>query len=43
MPECFVPQYWEQNRWYLPGLVGLNQAVVYRPGTTSYLTRNAGM
>src|SRR5262245_34808957 len=25
MPECLVPQYSAQNRWYRPGFVGWNQ------------------
>ncbi len=43
MPECFVPQYSAQNRWYVPGTVALNHIVVSLPGTTSIFTRNAGI
>ena len=28
IPECRVPQYSAQNRWYRPGVVGSNQMVV---------------
>ena len=27
MPECSVPQYSAQNRWYVPGFVASNHAV----------------
>src|SRR5579885_1196256 len=40
--ECHVPQYWLQNRWYSPSLFGTCHWVVYRPGSTSTLSRNAG-
>ena len=28
MPECFVPQYSAQNRWYSPIFVAVNQTVL---------------
>ena len=28
MPECFVPQYSAQKRWYSPGVVAVNQIVL---------------
>ena len=43
IPECLVPQYSAQNRWYVPGFVAVNHSVLYRPGMTSAFTRNAGM
>jgi hypothetical protein len=43
MPECFVPQYSAQKRWYVPGTVAVNHSVVSLPGTTSIFTRNAGI
>src|SRR4029434_7224668 len=42
MREWLVPQYSAQNKWYTPGLLASNHIVVYRPGTTSILIRNAG-
>src|SRR3954463_1552050 len=42
MTEWSVPQYSAQYSSYSPGLVGSNQSVVYRPGSTSALRRNAG-
>ena len=43
IPECLVPQYSAQNRWYSPTFVGVNQTELYRPGMASAFTRNAGM
>ena len=38
-----VPQYWLQNRWYVPGTVAVNHSHAVRlPGITSRLTRKAG-
>ena len=28
MPECSVPQYSAQNKWYVPGLVAWNHMLV---------------
>jgi hypothetical protein len=42
IPECLVPQYSAQKRWYFPGLVAWNHMVAYRPGTASFFMRKAG-
>src|SRR5712664_3095378 len=42
MPAWNAPQYCAQNRWNVPSLVGSNHIEVYRPGSTSFFTRNAG-
>src|SRR5215212_9062711 len=41
--ECRCPQYSAQYTSNSPVSVALNHSRLYRPGTTSFFTRNAGM